>query len=69
MDEKDLEGFLRDVIRENMPVDSELEKNAEDAGRILSAYYAAYMTHGFPEDRAFQMVIFMLGKILEGQKK
>ena len=69
MDPDELEQFLRDVVSENAPVDDETEKSAENGARVLGAYYQKFMLYGFSEDRAFQLTMFILNKILDGQKK
>lgn len=67
MEDENLENFLRDVISENKPVDDTTEQSGKDAARVLYAYYTGFMLYGFPEERAFQLTLFILSKILEGQ--
>lgn len=69
MGDEELEMFLRDVISENAPADDRTQESAIRAAGVLAAYYNAFMMYGFQEERAFQLTLFILSKILDGQKK
>lgn len=60
---KNYEDFLAAMFGETKVND--IDKSAEDLANILYTYYCKFIVAGFPEDRAFQLCVVILQKMIE----